>query len=193
VPVVVGLGNPGPRYARTRHNAGWQVVEILAGRWGARPGDGGATYRSWRAERASGVVDLVEPLTFMNRSGAAVAAWRERHAFDPADLLVVTDDVYLPIGIVRLRPRGTSGGHRGLESIAEVLGTEYARLRIGVGETESGNLREHVLDEPGRDEAATYEAALRLAADAVECWVDEGILVAMNRYNRKVPKEVSES
>jgi PTH1 family peptidyl-tRNA hydrolase len=193
VPLVLGLGNPGRRYARTRHNVGWRVVESLAERWRAAPGEATEAYRSWRAEARGREVDLLVPLTFMNRSGEALAAWRSRNPFDPGGLLVVTDDVYLPVGIVRLRARGSSGGHRGLESIEAMLGhRDYARLRIGIGETESARLREHVLDEPEGEESEAYKRAVRLAADAVECWLDEGILAAMNRYNRRAPKEVSE-
>lgn len=193
MPLVLGLGNPGPRYVRTRHNVGWRVVEELVGRWHAMPGDTSDAYRSWRAERAWGTAALLQPLTYMNRSGESLAAWRSRHEANADDLLVVTDDVYLPVGYLRLRERGGSAGHRGLDSIESVLGTrEYARLRIGVGETESAKLRDHVLEEPESEVAEALEGAIHLAADAVECWAEEGILAAMNRFNRKVPKEVSE-
>jgi PTH1 family peptidyl-tRNA hydrolase len=194
VALVLGLGNPGEQYARTRHNAGWRVVELLVARWRAEPAERDAAYRAWRAERPGGVVDLAVPLTYMNLSGEALEAWRARHDFDPAQLLVVTDDVYLPIGTLRLRARGSSGGHRGLESLEAALGgREFARLRIGVGAIESANLRDHVLDAPGADEEQAFEASLTSAADAVECWAEEGILSAMNRYNRRVRKEESAS
>ena len=193
MPLVLGLGNPGARYARTRHNAGWRVVEILAERWRAAPAEGAATYRAWRAERPGGAVDLLQPLTYMNLSGEALAAWRDRHELDPEALLVVSDDVYLPIGTIRIRAGGSSGGHRGLESLEATLGhREFARLRIGVGAIDSARLREHVLDEPDEEESEAYEASLVTAAEAAECWVDSGLLVAMNRYNRRVRKEVSE-
>ena len=192
--LVLGLGNPGGRYARTRHNVGWRVVERLVEQWQALPAEVTTTYRSWAAQVASHPVDLMVPLTFMNRSGEALEAWREGHELELGSLLVVADDVYLPLGIIRLRARGSSGGHRGLASIEATLGSrEYARLRIGIGEGASAELREHVLEEPARDEQESVEVSIARAAQAVECWVSEGILAAMNRFNRRIRKEVSES
>jgi PTH1 family peptidyl-tRNA hydrolase len=194
VPLVLGLGNPGRRYARTRHNVGWRVVESLAERWQAVPGETAEAYRSWRAEARGREVDLVVPLTFMNLSGAALDAWRAGHRFETDGLLVLVDDVYLPVGALRLRGRGSSGGHQGLESIEATLGTrEYARLRIGIGASESARLKEHVLEEPPEDEEEMLAEALGRAADAVECWIGEGLPAAMNRFNRKVSKEVEET
>ena len=191
--LLLGLGNPGDRYARTRHNVGWRVVENLIERWHASTSDATDAYRSWRADRSWGPAALLVPLTYMNRSGEALQTWRSRHELDAANLLVITDDVYLPIGFVRIRPRGSSGGHRGLDSVEAALETrDFARLRIGVGAIDSAELRDHVLEEPESEEAEALEGALRLAADAAECWAEEGVLAAMNRYNRKVPKEVSE-
>lgn len=191
--LVLGLGNPGSRYGRTRHNAGWRVVEGLAARWGARPAEADPLYRAWRAARPCGPVDLLVPLTYMNRSGEALVAWGSRHGLDAGALLVVSDDVYLPVGALRLRGRGSSGGHRGLESVEAALGTrEFARLRIGVGAVASEGLKEYVLDEPETADREGLEESLETAAQAVECWADEGILAAMNRYNRRVGKEVPE-
>lgn len=195
--LVFGLGNPGERYARTRHNAGWQVLDALARRWNATEVAGDASFREWQAWVGGRRVSLVQPLTFMNESGTALERWRERlggTAEQPRPLLVVTDDVYLPVGTLRLRPRGSSGGHRGLESIASVLGTNaYDRLRVGVGAVESAELRAYVLDEPRADEAAALEEAIRVAADAVECWLGDGMLAAMNRFNRRAGKEARET
>ena len=193
--LVVGLGNPGARYARTRHNVGWRVIEILARRWRARPETGTPAYRAWRATLESGAgartVHLLEPLTFMNLSGTALAEWQEQHGAD--ELLVVADDVYLPLGTLRLRVEGSSGGHRGLESIEAMLGSrDYARLRIGVDTAASSEaMREHVLEEFGADEEALVEETLERAAGAVECWAREGPAAAMNRFNRRAPKEDS--
>ena len=191
--LVVGLGNPGAPFARTRHNVGWRVVELLVRRWRARPEPWLPRYRAWSAELGSRAVQLLTPLTFMNLSGAALAAWRERHGLESGDLLVVADDVYLPFGSLRLRRSGSSGGHRGLESIeAELGGREYARLRIGVGAAQhSAALREHVLKEFEQEDEAAVDQVLELAAAAVECWVREGATAAMNRFNRRVPKEDS--
>lgn len=192
--LVLGLGNPGARYANTRHNAGWWVVETLVVRWKARAAEAAPEYRRWQAEVAGNAVDLVAPLTFMNRSGEALAAWKARHGLDPGPMLVVADDVYLPLGMVRLKGRGSSGGHRGLESVEALLGSrEYARLRVGIGAAEGAELREHVLEEPSEDERVVLEEAIRTAADAVECWIGEGLLAAMNRFNRRASKEVPET
>ena len=191
---VFGLGNPGEGYALTRHNVGFRVLDELRSRWRARPGERSAEYREWVAEYCGKAVALVQPLTFMNESGAALKAWRERRAADDAELLVVADDVYLPVGFVRLRRRGSSGGHRGLASIEAALGTaNFARLRVGIGAVESQGLRGYVLDEPAAAEAEAMQDGIRVAADAVECWLDEGILAAMNQFNRRVRREASES
>src|SRR5262245_18831093 len=130
----------------------------------------------------------------MNRSGEALEAWRGRHGLEVADLLVVSDDVYLPIGIVRLRTEGSSGGHQGLESIEAALqGRDYARLRVGVGGVEdSGQLPEHVLEAFTEDEMDAVSQAVETAADAVEVWALEGPTAAMNRFNRRISKEVHE-
>ena len=192
--LVLGLGNPGPRYARTRHNLGWRVLDRLVGRWDATPAGEHDTWRAWRAERAGRTVDLLKPLTYMNASGAALEAWREGHGLDPAGLLVLVDDVYLSVGSLRLRVSGSSGGHRGLESVEQVVGREFARLRIGAGAAQDpAGLREHVLDEFDEDEKTVVDEALERAADAVECWVAEGPLAAMNRFNRKTSREEPES
>lgn len=192
--LVLGLGNPGPRYRLTRHNVGWRVLEALAVRWGAVEGEPAAEYRSWSARSAGRDVALVQPLTFMNASGEALAAWRDRHGLGPAGLLVVTDDVYLPLGALRLRARGGHGGHQGLASVEQVLQTrEYARLRIGVGAAESAaGLRDHVLEEFSAEERPQVDEMLTKAAEAVECWLADGVLAAMNRFNRRVSKEVPE-
>ena len=192
--LVLGLGNPGPRYARTRHNVGWRVLDRLVRRWDAAPAGEQGTWRAWRAERAGRSVDLLLPLTFMNASGLALEAWREGRAFDPAGMLAVVDDVYLPVGRLRLRVSGSSGGHRGLESLEQVVGRDFARLRIGVGVVaDAAGLREHVLDEFDEDEEVVVDEALERAADAVECWVAEGPIAAMNRFNRRIRKEETES
>jgi len=195
VRLVLGLGNPGARYARTRHNVAWRVLESLASRFGAAAAEQAGTYRARRIRMHDDEVELVEPQTFMNASGEALRQWEQRHGLEPGALLVVTDDVYLPLGTLRLRTGGSSGGHRGLESIEAALGhREYARLRIGVGAAESSaELREHVLEEFAPEEAPALDEAVRRAADAVECWAARGILAAMNEFNRRVRKEDSES
>jgi len=187
VHLVVGLGNPGDRYASTRHNVAWRVLDTLAARHGAREAGKDTTWRAREASIAGQPTVLLQPLTFMNLSGEALGSWRERHGREE-QLLVVSDDVYLPLGFVRIRATGSSGGHRGLESIeAAVGGRDYARLRVGVGAAEtSAALKEHVLEEFAPEELPALEEAVRLAADAVECWAAEGVLSAMNRFNRRV-------
>ena len=185
--LVVGLGNPGERYAPTRHNVAWRVLDTLAARHGAREAGRDTTWRARETAIAGQPAVLLQPLTYMNLSGEALAAWRERHGREQ-ELLVVNDDVYLPLGFVRMRASGSSGGHRGLESIEAAVGSrDYARLRVGVGAAGSAaELKEHVLEEFAPEELPALEEAVRLAADAVECWAAEGVLSAMNRFNRRV-------
>jgi PTH1 family peptidyl-tRNA hydrolase len=194
VALLVGLGNPGGRYARTRHNVGWRVLDRLAEHWKAHPLEASRTFEVWRAAHGAGVVDLLKPLTYMNLSGDAVDEWRQRHPVEAQSLLVIADDVYLPLGSIRLRARGSSGGHRGLESIAAALGHDrFARLRIGVGAAEdAAALRRHVLEEFDEEEEKIAADAVATAAEAADCWIREGIGPAMNRFNRRVRKEVSE-
>jgi len=194
VSVVFGLGNPGPRYEGTRHNVGFRVVDRLVARWQARPADATAEYWSWEAEVSGRAIHLVTPRTFMNRSGAALEAWRTGHDLAAGELLVVADDVYLPVGMIRLRSEGSSGGHLGLESIEQALpGRGFARLRVGVGSAgDSEALKEHVLERLDESEEELAQRAVEQAADAVEVWALEGPIAAMNRFNRRVSKEVHE-
>jgi len=196
VAVVLGLGNPGARYRRTRHNVGWRVVEQLAEEWKAAPADSDPQwFRAWRAAPQGGELHLVVPLGFMNMSGEALSAFGQSHPLDLETLLVVSDDVYLPVGTLRLRGSGTSGGHRGLESIERAFATtSFARLRVGVGSaSSSAELGEHVLEDYQDDEAEAAEQAERLAAEAVKCWFEAGLTAAMNRFNRRSSEEETTS
>ena len=183
--LVAGLGNPGARYRGTRHNVGFEVIDLLASRHGAvfeaAPAD--AMQARWR--RADDVVLLVKPLTFMNISGAAVSGLMRYFKVAPADALIVTDDVNLPLGRLRLRASGTEGGHNGLRSIADHLGSiEYPRLRIGVGRGDARrDLADHVLARFDKDEAAEAERMIARAADAAETFITSGIAAVMNQYN----------
>ena len=188
--LVVGLGNPGARYERTRHNVGWRVLEALDARWHAGPAESGPLYRTRNAEVQGRAVELMWPLTYMNESGEALATWLASHPIGEAEVLVVSDDVYLPVGALRFRPGGSSGGHRGLESIEQRLETRaFARLRIGVGHADAAGLREHVLEGFEPEEEAVMAEIVPRAAEAVECWVIDGITSAMNRFNRRSDKE----
>ena len=195
--VVVGLGNPGPDYGGTRHNVGFALAHRLADRLKARPLETTRTYDAWSARLPGGAgqgLVLLTPLTFMNASGRALEEFRERHGLTADRVLVVVDDVYLPLGQVRLRARGGDGGHNGLTSIAEGLGTEeYARLRIGVGlGGDEQGLVDHVLSGFAPEEQAALGDALEQAAEAALTWAREGITRAMNRYNAK-PREAREN
>ena len=189
--VIAGLGNPGPRYAGTRHNVGFDVALRVVARLGAIPdGEPAREYAAWFtaariADEAARGVAVVQPLLFMNRSGEALEAFRRRRAFEPADCLVIVDDVYLPLGRIRLRARGSAGGHNGLASVAEALGTlDFPRLRIGVGRgDESVDLASHVLDEFADDERGTLAEVLERSVEAAVTWASDGITAAMNRFN----------
>jgi PTH1 family peptidyl-tRNA hydrolase len=179
------LGNPGRKYAGTRHNVGFEVVDLLAERhrldWEGAPAE--AVMARWRAAGAL----LVKPLTFMNLSGFAVGDLLRYYKADVADLLVIVDEVQLELGRLRARPGGSAGGHNGLKSLIEQLGTEdFARLRVGVGRGDGRrDLADHVLSTFEPDERAVAGAAIARAADAAEAFVSEGIGPMMNRFNRR--------
>jgi PTH1 family peptidyl-tRNA hydrolase len=184
---VVGLGNPGERYRRTRHNVGFRVVDRLAARLGAGPGVERAG--AWVAETRFVDVPalLVKPLCFMNLSGVPVARLLDRHGSGPSDLIVVVDDAALELGTLRVRERGSHGGHNGLRSLVEQLGTEdFPRVRVGIRKGElPEDLADWVLaDFPDEDRAAVREVEGR-AAEAVACLAAEGLAAAANRFNAR--------
>ena len=186
--LVAGLGNPGDRYRGTRHNVGFGVLDAIAARHGLRFETAPAEALQARWRRPDADVLLVKPLTFMNLSGQAVGELLRYFRIDPADVLIVTDDVNLPIGRLRARPSGTEGGHNGLKSIAQHLGTiDYARLRIGVGRGDQRrDLADHVTARFEPDEQGAIDESMARAADAVEMWIGEGLLNVMNAFNREV-------
>jgi PTH1 family peptidyl-tRNA hydrolase len=183
--MIAGLGNPGRKYAGTRHNVGFDVLDFVAERhrldWESAPAD--AMMAKWRASGAL----LAKPLTFMNLSGHAVGELLRYFKIDLPDLLVVVDDVNLELGRLRARARGTAGGHNGLKSLIAQLGTEdFARLRIGVGRGDARrDLADHVLATFDPDERTVVAETVSRTADAVELFVAEGIGPVMNRFNRK--------
>jgi peptidyl-tRNA hydrolase, PTH1 family len=186
VKLVVGLGNPGSRYRGTRHNVGFEVIDALAGRNGLtlQPWKGLADTVEWR--RPEGRVWFVKPTTFMNLSGDAVAALVGFYKVDLANVLVVCDDVNLPVGRLRARPEGSDGGNNGLASIIASLGTDgFSRLRIGVGRGDpQRDLADHVLSRFSTEELPEVNASIGRAVDAVSVWLDEGIARVMNSFNR---------
>jgi PTH1 family peptidyl-tRNA hydrolase len=184
----VGLGNPGPEYADTRHNAGFRLADRLAERWGFGPFRRGERVRETAGTIGGTAVKVLKPQTYMNRSGAAVAPLRALPEFDPTrHLLILVDEVALPLGKFRLRGAGSAGGHNGLKSIEGALQRQdYARLRIGVGPKppEVDDLADYVLAEFTPEERETLESLLDPMADAVESWLAEGIERAMTKFNK---------
>lgn len=184
--VICGLGNPGDRYRFTRHNVGFRVVDLLADRWGltgqGRIRDGGALLEV-RHPEPIGKVLLVKPMRYMNRSGGPLrSAMRQTDVDVATDLLVVTDDIDLPLGRVRLRRSGSAGGHNGLRDIIASLGTdEFNRLRVGVGR--AGEAASHVLATFRPDERDLATEMVAVGADAAELWLRDGIEAAMNAFN----------
>lgn len=186
--LIVGLGNPGKEYVRTRHNAGFLLVEKLAERWRA----GWTLEKKFQARIArAGQKVLCQPQTFMNLSGAAVGAVLNFYRVPVGQLVVAVDDADLPLGEIRLRPGGSSGGHHGLESIEQHLATrEFARLRIGIGRKAGRReITGHVLGRFDADEAGLMEKVLARAVDQTECWLAAGIGKAMSQFNGVVDSE----
>ena len=185
--LVAGLGNPGKTYERTRHNAGFEVADAAAARWGAPWKRGWRVRGQWARGRTPGgeEVALLKPSTYMNESGHAVGALARKFRLGPAQVVVVVDDVDLPLGWIRIRPRGSTGGHKGLRSVARALGSEdYLRLRVGVGPRPAGaDMVKFVLGRMSGSEWKVLEAVRERAAEALEVLVERGPDTAMGRYN----------
>jgi len=185
--LIAGLGNPGTEYSRTRHNAGFLLTDLLAERWGG----------VWQQKKRFGArlakarfglqeVLICQPQTYMNLSGEALRAVVDFYQAPIDRLLVAVDDADLPLGTIRLRPEGSSGGHHGLESIEQQLGTRrYARLRLGIGRSaaQQRQLTGHVLGKFAPEEWELFEKALERAAQQIECWINEGMAKAMSKFN----------
>lgn len=188
--MIVGLGNPGPDYAGTRHNVGRMVVELLSQRWkiplrqrlcSAKVGQG-----RWEGHP----LRLALPETMMNASGKAVGCLARRWQLDSSDLLVVLDDASLPLGGIRVRAQGSAGGHLGLTSVLEEVGTQgLPRLRVGIGPGPRQELTEFVLGRFAPRERKNLQTGLEEAVGACQTWVAEGVPAAMNRFNRKVAEK----
>ena len=193
--LIVGLGNPGAEYAKTRHNAGFMLVDLLAGKWRADwNNEKKFQARVAKTERHGRRVVLCEPQTYMNLSGEAVGALVSFFQLPLKQLIVVVDDADLPLGEIRLRPGGSSGGHHGLESIEAHLATrEYARLRIGIGRKDSTRqIAGHVLGRLNSAELALMEKVLARAMDQVECWLAHGLAKAMSQFNGVITDSTNE-
>lgn len=193
--VIVGLGNPGREYEKTRHNVGFHVVERVAEAedwtWSGKQGKTLLAEGQVNGEKAV----LAKPQSYMNLSGKPVADLVHWYKVDLADLLIICDDLDLPFAKMRLRPRGKSGGHHGLESVIQALGSsEFARLKVGIGRPAVNPMQTagYVLQPPRGKEKETLEEVERLAAEAVRCFMREGVLEAMNQFNGVSVSEKSE-
>jgi len=184
--LIVGLGNPENKYDDTRHNVGFRVVDTLAGRFGAtvRRKKFNALAEEVFAEETK--LLLLKPQQYMNRSGHAVATAAGFYKIDPANILVVTDDMALDVGRVRLRAKGSAGGHNGLKDIIARLGSDdFARLRVGIGDSGRMNAAAFVLSRFSADEREIIDRTIQTAVDAIGCWLRDGVDLAMTRYNAK--------
>jgi len=182
--LIVGLGNPGRKYAGHRHNVGFQCLDHLAEAWGLS-----FSKRKHKALLAQGHIAglkaiLAKPQTFMNLSGQAVERMARFYKVPPENILVIYDDLDLPVGKIRLRPEGGSGGHKGMKSVIEQLGSNgFPRLRVGIGRPTHGDPVDYVLSDFAPDEQIAMEQAYERAVSAVELWLTEDIAAAMNRHN----------
>lgn len=199
--LIVGLGNPGREYENTRHNVGFRVIDELARRhridvtrrkFSGVAGAGSLTWMS--GPRGGGAapeqVLLLKPETYMNLSGRSVREAMTFHKIDIADLMVIVDDLALPVARLRVREKGSAGGHNGLTSVIAELGSDaFARLRIGIAWVEGKRMVNHVLGAFSAEEEALMKPAVARAADAIECWAVQGVSAAMNRFNKADEKE----
>ena len=182
--LIVGLGNPGTEYAGTRHNVGFEVIDLLAKRHGIA-----VSKRNFKAVYGEGTIAnerviLARPMTYMNLSGEAVGALARFYKIQTADIILISDDIALPTGKLRLRLKGSPGGHNGLDNIFRLLGTqEIPRVRVGVGAANPGDMRGHVLSKFRKEDADIIAEAQERAADAMEAALREGFETAMNRFN----------
>jgi PTH1 family peptidyl-tRNA hydrolase len=183
--LVVGLGNPGPEYAETRHNLGFKVIEALEDALGIEVKQRKFNARIGEGRQDGKKVILMKPMTFMNRSGESVATAVGFYKLELRDLLVVVDDMALETGALRIRASGSAGGHNGLADIIEKLGTnEFARCRVGIGARPGAQAVGHVLGRPAAGEKPLLNRAILRARDAVLCWLDQGVNKTMNEFNR---------
>ncbi len=183
--MVVGLGNPGPRYRRTRHNVGFMVAEELLRRWRCGPDRMVGEALTALVRLRGDEVLVVQPQGYMNLSGRAVSSAAASGGIGPSEIVLIYDDADLPLGRIRVKPGGSPGGHRGVASVVESLGTrDVPRVRLGIGK-DAGDLAERVLDPFSRAEVPVAQRMVEAAADAVEAIAAQGIAEAMNRFNRR--------
>jgi PTH1 family peptidyl-tRNA hydrolase len=183
--LIVGLGNPGPEYERTRHNVGWQVLDAFARKFRIDVTRHEKNALTGTGRVAGGSVMLAKPLTYMNLSGDAVRLLTNAYLDSTDDLMVVYDDIDLPLGRLRIRPNGSAGTHNGMRSILSTIQTEqFPRLRVGIGASEQGRLRDYVLDEFTPEEQPIIDRATERAVDALVLFVRGDLRRAMNQFNK---------
>ena len=183
--VIVGLGNPGDRYRNTRHNIGFQCIDLLSRRWGIDLRERRAKAILGRGRHLGRDVVLAKPRTFMNRSGDAVTYLVARFGVKPSDIVVIYDEMDLPVGKIRIRPGGSPAGHNGIRSIIGELHTQaFPRVRVGIGQPDmKGGQVSHVLNRFSEEEAPVVSQVIQTVAGALDCMLEENITVAMNRFN----------
>lgn len=185
--MIIGLGNPGKKYAETRHNVGFKVIDLLGGVLGIEVGKKGFGGKLGKGEYAGKQVVLLKPQQYMNLSGMPVAEAIGFYKLDLSNVLVVLDDMWLEPGQIRLREKGSAGGHNGLADVIEKLGTENVpRLRVGIGQAPPDTAVDYVLGQPGREDAALVNEGVKRAKEAAICWLEEGIEAAMTKFNRSI-------
>ncbi len=183
--MIVGLGNPDKKYAETRHNVGFRVIDMLVGALGIDVNKSSFGGHIGKGEYAGDGVLLLKPMQYMNCSGQPVADAMGFYKIGLNDVLLVLDDMWLEPGQIRLRAKGSAGGHNGLADVVEKLGTEdVPRLRVGIGQCRTGEAVGYVLGEPGPVEAEQVNQGIKRAKDAAICWLEEGIGIAMTKHNR---------
>lgn len=191
--VIVGLGNPGKEYENTKHNIGFLTLDRLSERLGIS-----IKQIKHKALTGEGFVKgqklmLVKPQTYMNLSGQCVREVMQYYKLEPENLIVIYDDLDIPIGTLRLRAKGSAGTHNGMKSIIyDIQEDGFPRVRVGIGGEHKGNLANYVISGFRKEDINTVETAVEKAADAVECWIDEGINAAMNKFNKKKEKKKKE-
>jgi PTH1 family peptidyl-tRNA hydrolase len=183
--IIIGLGNPGPRYRDTRHNIGFRCVDLMAQKWDIKVTERRARAVLGRGRHLEEDIVLAKPRTFMNHSGEGIAYLVARFGVKPQDLVVVYDEMALPVGKLRLRPSGSDAGHNGIKSIIAALSTQdFPRIRVGIGKPrEEGNHVAHVIGGFSGDESPIIASAVERVVEAVDCLLQEGIDRAMSRFN----------
>lgn len=187
---VLAIGNPDEKYAKTRHNIGWMVADALAAEWKEKFRKDGFEYWSAQGRLGRASVLVVKTWTYVNETGRVIPQLKSRESeFGPDDFIVVCDDIALPVGAIRIRAKGSSGGHNGLKSVESVLGQDYARMRLGVGGPGAAANPDYVLGRFGTQDMKVVEETVATSVEALKCWAADGVEKAMTRFNRVDPQE----